>query len=191
MDWNSNNNTILTKELIEKLFFELNELLEQNYKSLSITVYGGSALALYEIRNSTEDLDISVEDGYISQDIQKIINIIGKRYNLNDNWLNESVMSVLNEKILNTQNKIYKQYSNLVIFIPSMKQLLAMKIMSGRAKDIIDIDNLIMKLNLTSKEEILKIVKTYYGNEFDLLNREYNNKYYNVINSAMRRLKNE
>ncbi len=191
MNWNSNNSTILTKELIEELFLELNSLLKQNYKSLSITVYGGSALALYEIRNSTEDLDISVEDGYISQDIQRIINTIGGRYNLNDNWLNDSVMAVLNEKILNTQNKIYKQYSNLVIFIPSMKQLLAMKIMSGRAKDITDIDNLIMKLNLTSKEEILNIVTTYYGNEFDLLNKEYNNKYSNIINSAMRRLKNE
>ena len=191
MNWNSNNSTILTKELIEELFLELNSLLKQNYKSLSITVYEGSALALYEIRNSTEDLDISVEDGYISQDIQRIINTIGGRYNLNDNWLNDSVMSVLNEKILNTQNKIYKQYSNLVIFIPSMKQLLAMKIMSGRAKDITDIDNLIMKLNLTSKEEILNIVTTYYGNEFDLLNKEYNNKYSNIINSAMRRLKNE
>ena len=115
MNWNSNNSTILTKELIEELFLELNSLLKQNYKSLSITVYGGSALALYEIRNSTEDLYISVEDGYISQDIQRIINTIGGRYNLNDNWLNDSVMSVLNEKILILSQKSKFKFTQLFI----------------------------------------------------------------------------
>jgi hypothetical protein len=150
----SNDNKLLTKDIIIKAFERLSELLIINKLSADIYIVGGAATILldYHTRENTEDVDATYPwqiDDYIIQ--------IGNEMQLSPDWLNNAAKRFVpiekDEKCISFLNT-----ENLKISIASDEYLLAMKLTAGRDKDIIDIEFLLKKLNIKHIDECIDIV---------------------------------
>ena len=181
----------LTKKEIDMLFNELNSELKEKRITLSVVVYGGSAFALYELRNSTTDIDVEIKKGEINIDTQKIIEKMAKKHSLRGDWLNESVSVLLSDNIKNSKKIEYMNLSNLIIQIPPKDQLLAMKIIAGRLKDKEDVKKLLLEMGIFNKSDIVSIVEVYFGLEYKRINLEENNRLSRFINEVLGEIKNE
>lgn len=137
-----------------------NRLKEQNIKG-QIALFGGTVMCLsYNARPITKDIDAMFEPKQI---INKIAKQIANENKLPENWLNDSVKGFVSQ---NSDMKVFKNLSNLIIYVPSEEYMLAMKCMSARleeeSQDRNDIDFLIDRLNLKNLESIIEIVLKYY-----------------------------
>jgi hypothetical protein len=149
-----------------KMLDELNAALRQRGKHLEIKIYGGAAMLLYygeSARFVTNDVDgVILNLDEFGRDPEIFENVRAK-FDLKDDWINSSIKNVLiyliEEVIVD-----YKQYSNLIIRLPSKYQLLAMKVLAGRLApkhDYEDAMQLIADLGITSRTELTQIVHSF------------------------------
>ena len=148
----------LTREAMLKYFEEINSQLGERNVSGEIIMAGGAALALvYNARSSTQDIDAAFSP---KEEFREIIKNIGIKYNLKDDWLNDSVKGFFTDKM---KASVYKQYSNLIVLSMDAESLLAMKLTSARpdTKDASDSITLMKHLKIKRVEEVLNIIEKY------------------------------
>jgi len=80
--------------------------------------------------------------------------------NLDEDWLNDSVKCF----VVNHNQQIFFNWSNLKIYRPEPDYLLAMNTLAARVdtRDKDDIQFLINKMEITTAEEVFKILEKYY-----------------------------
>ena len=143
------NKSFLNYDKILEILNSINEVLEKKNKNLSITVYGGSCLCLItKYRESTYDIDVLSDNNSL---LKECVREIG----LSDDIVNTDMEVFLNKSEC---LDLYRKYSNLDVFVPTLDYLLAMKIRASREKDAEDIKNLIRELNIKNLKELKGIL---------------------------------
>jgi len=151
----------MTKQEIKNYLKQLNERLELTDIKGEICLYGGAVMCLvYNARPSTKDVDAIFEP---VQKLREAIEEVAHANNLNEDWLNDSVKGF----VVNHNQQIFFNWANLKIYIPEPDYLLAMKTLASRVdtRDKEDIQFLINKMEITTAEEIFKILEKYYPKE--------------------------
>lgn len=161
----------MTKEQMIQALQLLNEKLKQRGLKADLGLYGGAVMCLvFNAREGTKDIDAIFEP---KMDVYRIAEEVAQDLGLDPDWLNDGVKGFVSA---NNELVLYNQMSNLRIFTVTPKYMLAMKVISCRmtgSKDVEDIKFLIRYLGLTSVDEVLSIVYTYYP-----LNRVPQRAYY-------------
>ena len=151
--WESSS-VMLDNDSIVNILEELNSELAKRDKHLDITIYGGSSLCLLTtFRESTYDIDTLSSDNELLRDCLKSIGITG-------DLVNTEIDSFLNT---NEDLKVYKEYSNLTVKLPSLEYLTALKCRACREKDLDDLIHLKKLLNIKSLKELRSIFIRFYS----------------------------
>ncbi|WP_304427947.1 DUF6036 family nucleotidyltransferase [uncultured Clostridium sp.] len=125
-----NHTKIVDKDFIINLLEELNLELFNRNKNLTVVIYGGSSLCLLTtFRDSTYDIDTMSSD-------DELLNECLISMGITDDLVNTEMRAFIN-KVENLN--IYKEYSNLVVKVPTLEYLVALKCRSARDKDLLDL----------------------------------------------------
>ena len=163
-------NSTLPKKKLEfnkldmlKYITELNTELANLDKKVELLIYGGASICLaYEFRESTRDIDaIFDNDEYFI----KACNIVSVKYNLEDRWLNNSILKCLLD-ITKEEFIDYLTLSNLHVQVVSPRYLLALKVKASRVgeafHDYSDALALCKLLSINTKDGLLKLCSGFY-----------------------------
>lgn len=150
---------MLEKKRIESLFKTLNvKLKEQGIKG-EIGMVGGAVMCLvYNARAATKDVDAIFEPTTI---IRELCEKIAEEEGLPKNWLNDGAKGYIQPRF---QRIEVLRLSNLLVWAPETKYMLAMKCISARwdTSDKDDVIFLIDFLELKSKEDVFDIIEHFY-----------------------------
>ena len=148
---------MLKNEILRYLNALNKRLFQRNVKG-EICLYGGAVMCLvYDARPSTKDVDAIFQPSEIIREIAKEVAI---EYELVNDWLNDGVKGFLVEH----PRKVFLDLSNLIVMVADAEYMLAMKSLSARidGTDSQDIQFLIKELNITTVDEVFKILEKYY-----------------------------
>lgn len=176
--------TELTGPRILGLFRLLDEALE---KPTSILVVGGAALAVHWHeqnirRRSTKDIDfapisytdfperstytVDIATPSMPAHIMSASEIIAERETIEPDWLNNKVINVMVPDVEYEPTEMFCGY-RLDVYRPSLKVLLAMKLMARReTKDLSDAIQLALETGIDSTEKMLRLVEDTFGEEY-------------------------
>ncbi len=154
---------------LEAALSELGELALAADKRIDLAIYGGSALALaFDYRRATKGVDavLMSEPTFVRHAIAQI----AAARDWPEDWLNDAVKGFLSE---HQELALHRNYPTgaspgLRVFVPSARYLLAMKCMAMRiggveeSQDVQDIRHLIASLEMTSAEQVLELVASFY-----------------------------
>ncbi|MDX2130394.1 MAG: hypothetical protein SFU91_15265 [Chloroherpetonaceae bacterium] len=148
----------MTKEEIISAMEALNEVLSKKDVSGECCVYGGTVMCLaYDARPATKDVDAVFAP---TKEFREAIQEVSLSKGLDDNWLNDAVKGFL----VPHPKEIYKEYSHLKLFIPSVEYLIAMKALAARldTNDKDDLKFLIRKEKINLSETVFDLLMKYY-----------------------------
>ena len=136
---------------------------------VEIAVSGGSALALaYDLREATKDVGAVFHSENVSA-ARKLIGEIAEKNNWPEDWFNDGVKGFLsaNEALIEFEDFVGHANFGLRVFVPTAEYLFAMKCMSMRigeetSSDIEDIQELAVVCGISSAEEALQLLETFY-----------------------------
>lgn len=165
----------LTKEDIDRLFYELNRALRKKFKrqpkyfKAELYVVGGACVvANLQSRASTTDIDALWS---IGSEMREAINEVGDNLGLGHTWCNcdfKRTKSYTNAIISNSY--IYREYDRLVVRMVNLDLLLAMKLIAFRQHkitdkyDCINIINRLRQSGIDIDSMVLRnLVIKYYG----------------------------
>ena len=166
---------VLTVETLHDALTELGQLARAEGKVIDVAIYGGSALMLASnFRLSTRDVDaVADDDG--QRVIERLAATIAQRRGWSPDWLNDQVYPFLSDVVdgLGDHHRLLRSYPaehepGIRVFLPTAEYILAMKLMAMRigsargSKDRGDIVNLMAIVGLTSAEDALQFVGTFY-----------------------------
>ena len=158
----------MEKEQIHKAFMRLGEILRDRRVTGEVDVFGGAAMVLgFYFRRATQDVDSLVTSGH--GQVMQAAQEVGKELHLPPNWLNEQASIYLSK---HRDFSLFKMYPSegqfgLRVLLAKPEYVLAMKLLAFRlyAADVDDIKHLALRLNRTSAEDLLSLLKYYYPNE--------------------------
>ena len=150
---------MLTAEQTMSSFTALNEELRKEGQKGEIGIVGGAVMCLvYNARKATRDVDAIFEP---SQVIRRAAAKIAMERGLPADWLNDGAKGFLTAGF---QKNTIVTLSNLVIWAPEPRYMLAMKCISARW-DTSDRDYVIFLtryLNLQDAHSVFSIIQYYY-----------------------------
>lgn len=150
---------MLTADQIMTSLAALNEELRRDGQKGEIGIVGGAVMCLvYNARQATRDVDAIFEP---SQAIRRAAAKVAAKLGLPDDWLNDGAKGYL---AAGFQRNTIATLSNLLIWAPEPRYMLAMKCLSARwdTSDRDDVIFLIKHLNLQEARGIFEIIQDYY-----------------------------
>lgn len=150
---------MLSKEKIISLFKKLNNKLKEKEIKGEVGIVGGTVMCLvYGARTATKDVDAVFEP---SGKIRKLAAELAKEEGIDPDWLNDGVKGFM---VNGFDKEDVLTLSNLTVWAPDIRYMLAMKCMSIRADshDGDDIRFLVTKLGLKNSNEVFDIISKYY-----------------------------
>jgi hypothetical protein len=150
---------MLERSQILACFAELNEELRKQGHKGEIGIVGGAVMCLvYNTRKATRDVDAVFEP---SQIIRNASRAIAQKNRLPEDWLNDGAKGFLVQKF---KREEVSRFSNLLIWAPEAKYMLAMKCISARwdTSDGDDVAFLIKHLQCVTPQEVFDIIQDYY-----------------------------
>jgi hypothetical protein len=164
---------ILNKSKLLNAFEELGKKAWARGKTIEISVYGGSALMLsFDWRAATRDVDAVYEADKIL--IHELAAEVAEDFGWDPDWLNDGVKGFLSARDSDEGQKLsFGEFPSpnqpgLRVFVPHPEYMFAMKCRAMRLggneenSDIEDIRNLAVELGISSAEEALDIVSSFY-----------------------------
>ncbi|GCE14788.1 hypothetical protein [Tengunoibacter tsumagoiensis] len=116
-------------------------------------------------RPSTKDVDIvpltfpdTMNADKETKAFRSAVNAVAKTYHLHRDWMNDVAASFTPEI---KEVVIWREYSNLHIFVPEAQCVLALKLLAGRSKDADDIATLCKHLHIETREQAQALVDKY------------------------------
>ncbi len=135
---------------------ELDKLLTCHYK---VIIAGGAAMIIhYGASRATRDVDAIIEGGNLYK-IRDAARKIADKFNLNDNWFNDSIKGFANILPPDFQERtkaLQIELSNIEIYAIGIAEQLIMKIIALREQDLEDIEILLPKLTEEDKQVVLR-----------------------------------
>ena len=150
---------MLTREKIRNCFEKLNEKLREAGQKGEIGIVGGAVMCLvFNAREATRDVDAVFEP---SQLIRAAAKKISEEEKLNEHWLNDAAKGFLTS---NFTRETVDVYSNLLIWAPEPRYMLAMKCISARwdTSDRDDVVFLLKHLKYETVEPVFSLLEEYY-----------------------------
>ena len=150
---------MLSRERMVSLFERVNEELKKRGEVGEVGIVGGAVMCLvYNARNSTRDVGAIFEPAKI---LRKIAETIAQDEGLAPDWLNDGAKGYIQPGFL--QQDVLS-LSNLRVWAPEPKYMLAMKCISARwdTSDRDDVTFLIRFLDLQAPQDVFSIIETYY-----------------------------
>src|SRR5215469_7091795 len=153
---------------IEKYLAELGaELKRRSVKRpIRLMLIGGAYMLLLEnASRTTNDIDIFWLEEETFQQMRIILSesvlAITRRYTLRPDWFNFLIQILLQNDIIIPRGKLWKRYGPLHIYIPPKEYMLALKIMAGRDKDLVDCAILLPQTNITTRQQARQLLERY------------------------------
>src|SRR5712691_4940826 len=153
---------------IETYLAELGaELKGRNVKRpLRLMLIGGAYMLLLEnAPRTTNDIDIFwLEEEAFRQTrstLSESVLAITRRYTLRPDWFNYLSQILLQNDIIIPDGKLWKRFRPLHIYIPPKEYMLALKIMAGRDKDLVDCAILLPQTNITTRQQAQQLLERY------------------------------
>jgi hypothetical protein len=149
----------VTANEIRALFAKLNHALCEEGENGEIGIVGGAVMCLvYNARASTKDVDAIFRP---SVTIRRLAERIAREEGLASDWLNDAAKAYMQEGF--TREEVLS-LSNLRVWAPDAKYLLAMKCLSARwdSYDQDDVRFLISHLGIKEKETVFKLIEGFY-----------------------------
>ena len=150
---------MLKKEKILELFEKLSKKLESRGEKGEVGIVGGAVMCLvFNARASTKDVDGIFKPTKL---IRELVSEIATEENLPNDWLNDGAKGFLEPNFISND---VLNLSNLRVWAPDAKYMLAMKCLSARwdSNDKEDVIFLIKFLKLKKAKEVFKIIEHYY-----------------------------
>jgi hypothetical protein len=145
---------------IRALLHRLNEMLEADGLLGEISIYGGAVMALaLNAREGTYDIDAIFAP---KQPIQEYIKAIADEYGLPSDWLNDAVKGFVSS---NNDIERFDTMSNLNVYVAKPEYMLAMKAISARTENLVeisDIEFLLRLLEINDVEAAERVIAKYY-----------------------------
>lgn len=148
--------------------------IQELYGNIKVKMYiaGGSAIVLrHNFRNSTEDIDAYIES-LNNIDISYAIQQVAMEYGITEDWINSDfTQSPSASPNLLFHANFYKTYGNGILDVYTINDidLICMKLVSFRDKDIPDIMNLINENRDMLTEQILIDRITFLYGSLDMI----------------------
>lgn len=150
---------MLTTDQIFDCFTDLNEELRQQGQKGEVGIVGGAVMCLvFNARKATRDVDAIFEP---SQIIRLAAAKIAKRRKLPVDWLNNAAKGFISGEFKRVP---IGTFSNLILWAPEPRYMLAMKCMSARwdTSDRDDVTFLLKYLKLNAPKVVFAIIQEYY-----------------------------
>ena len=150
---------LMNKDEMMTYLEEINKRLEEVHLNGEIIMAGGAVVSLvHGERDATMDFDVIFTP---KEEIRDIIKDIAKKYDLDDDWMNNSVEPCLTPAMNFSK---FLEFSNLTVYNMDDESMLALKLVSARPMPSHDMNDSIFfmkKLNIRSVEQALDIVEKY------------------------------
>ena len=164
---------------LESALSELGRRAHAAGRTVEIAIYGGSALLLIlDRRVATRDVDAVFEKDKAF--VSKLAAEMAAEFGWDENWLNDGVKGWLSQLDADPgMKRLFKTYPSeeepgLRVFVPKPEYLFAMKCRAMRvggidsSSDIDDIKRLVRDIGLTSSDQALALVESFYpGGEIE------------------------
>lgn len=156
----SDDDALLTPELIRELLIELGDELATAGQVGELFLVGGAALALgYSGRESTHDIDGLFEP---KREMYAAAARVAERRGLQVDWLNDAMKGFLHGD--DPDRQLVLEHPALAVYVASPRYLLAMKLRSARIeRDADDIALLLGVCGISDSGEALDLVEAAYG----------------------------
>lgn len=178
----------LDKEYIEELLSELGDRMQRDGVYSVMYIYGGTVMcAAYELRGTTFDVDCIYDNSIV----ERYAKNIARDYNIQDSWLNSAIRDIVYEDMIKEEVYDEIQYGNLKVVIPSMRQMLAMKLFSARmgtSEDFDDAWKLSQELGIKTEGQLRNILSEFFRQDSI---RDRNKRHSNIIGKFIRNLSEE
>jgi hypothetical protein len=170
----------LQQSEIERLLQDLgSELTARGFTSVQVLIVGG-AYMLFNIGNraTTQDIDVfplnfasSANPDEQTKTILTAIRTVAKRNGLKREWFNDAAFGILGE-LQPSQEKLqlWRIYGALEIYMPPTEFIFTVKIFGYRDRDFNDVQALIQKLDVRTREQAQEIIDRYISRDTQ---REY------------------
>ncbi len=150
---------MLSHKKIKSLFQKLNEKLKSRNERGEIGIVGGAVMCLvYQARASTKEVNAIFEP---SQIIRRLVAEIAEEESLPMSWLNDGAKAFIQPGF---QREEVLHLSNLLVWAPEPRYILAMKCISARwdSNDKDDVIFLMKYLELKQAEDVFQIIENFY-----------------------------
>ena len=150
---------MLTRDQILDCFALLNEELRVEGQKGEIGIVGGAVMCLvYNARKATRDVDAIFEP---SQFIRRAAAKIAIQRSLPEDWLNDGAKGFLSSHFARED---VAKFSNLLVWAPEARYMLAMKCISARwdTSDRDDVIFLLKYLKINQASAVFSIIQDYY-----------------------------
>src|SRR5258708_5534171 len=129
----------MNRSQIEQYLGFLGQKLAEMHIRIDILLLGGALIITQKIgsRKSTQDIDIVIatNDRRTYQAVQQSIAQVADELKLSPHWLNDDVTLVVDQVGRPKAPILWKTFTNLIVFIPELEYVLALKLFSGRFQD--------------------------------------------------------
>lgn len=150
---------MLTEAKIKELFLSINKKLEKRGDIAEIGIIGGAVMCwVFRARAATRDVDAIFQPASV---VREIVAEIAAEENLSSDWLNDAAKTYIQGNFIRQD---ILSLSNLRVWHPEAKYMLAMKCISARwdSSDRDDVLFLIDHLKIKSAREVFTIIEAYY-----------------------------
>lgn len=149
---------------MEELLDDLNAVLDGSTPTgtrYTLLAVGGIAMgAVFESR-ATQDIDVVTAT--IPKAVQKAARIVAKKHQIPDTWMNNEVAGIVDAELpFDAFQSIYSR-ENIELLGLKPEYLLALKLMSGRDKDVEDLVLLAEHVGATSSAEMIALCDRVYA----------------------------
>ena len=139
----------LTRDEIGAALTRLGELAQQQNFSIELLMVGGAAMVLaYDARVATRDVDAVILSPRETRNVRVLVERVAHEQNLPIEWLNDGAKGYL---VGQSQGITIFSSAGIVVYMPAVAQMLAMKLAAWR--DDVDIADARLLLNELSSDQ--------------------------------------
>ncbi len=129
----------------------------------------GGAYMLTQVgnRSATKDIDVLLEDipdpsaSPLYLPFQAATRVVAAQHTLPANWINDVIGDALRAYGPTPAGTLWRVYGPLEISIPTADYILALKILAGRAQDLLDAEAICQQLGVSTRAQAQGIVDAY------------------------------
>lgn len=153
---------------IEQYLAELGATLKKRgvRKSIHIMIIGGAYMLAYEHMNrTTRDIDIfwleASEFQTMRGTVSECMLAVAKERDLRHDWFNFLTQILMQGDVLIPDGQLWKKFGPLHIYVPPREYILALKMLAGRDKDIVDCGILLPQTTIKTRQQAQQLLDQY------------------------------